>query len=253
MEKEREVSEETEYLFDKTMECPVCGKSFRTKQVKASKAKFLGTEMDLRPIYRGIDTVKYDAVVCINCGYAAIMRDFDAVSDNQIKKIKENISKNFKSPGECEGAYSYNLAIQRYKLALYVSMLKIDKKSDIAYLCLKIAWLYRGFQKNIPESDPDYTRKISSLKEAENQYIEKAYKVFLKALGSEQPPFCGIPDTTFNYMMADLARQCREYENAEHFIFDVLSDKSSGAKLKEKAREELEAIRKDKGKTGEEQ
>ena len=40
--------------------------------------------------------------------------------------------------------YSYEKAIERYKLALYNTLVKKGKNSEKAYECLKISWLYRG-------------------------------------------------------------------------------------------------------------
>ena len=35
---------ETDYIFDKTIKCDVCGKEFKTKQVRTGKARFIGTD-----------------------------------------------------------------------------------------------------------------------------------------------------------------------------------------------------------------
>ena len=47
---------ETDYIFDKTIKCDVCGKEFKTKQVRTGKARFIGTDDILKPLYEGIDT-----------------------------------------------------------------------------------------------------------------------------------------------------------------------------------------------------
>lgn len=63
--------EEGMYVYDKKIECPVCMKEFTTKIVKTGKARFKGSEMDLRPIYEGVDTIKYDVYMCRTDVYAA--------------------------------------------------------------------------------------------------------------------------------------------------------------------------------------
>ena len=40
---------ETDYIFDKTIKCDVCGKEFKTKQVRTGKARFIGTDAVLKP------------------------------------------------------------------------------------------------------------------------------------------------------------------------------------------------------------
>ena len=55
---------EKDLLLDKSYKCPVCGAAFKSKTVKSGRAKSIGTDLDLRPKYSGIDVVKYEAVVC---------------------------------------------------------------------------------------------------------------------------------------------------------------------------------------------
>lgn len=238
--------DENDYIFDKTMTCPVCNKSFKTKQVKIGKPRFAGTDTDLRPVYQGIDTVKYDTVVCLHCGYAALMRNFDSISPRQAKNIKENISKNFKGIAQGVGPYSYDIALQRSKLALYNSVVKQAKLSDRAYLCLKIAWLYRGALLNLDKNTPDYDKVAKEFAINELQFTKNAYDGFMKAIAKEMPPIAGMDEVTINYLMSDLGRRCHDYDNAEKFAFGVIGSRTAPAKVKEKARVEIEMIKKDK-------
>lgn len=73
----KHVVTEEDFLFDKKMQCPVCDKEFKSKTVKTGKPRLLGSDSDLRPKYSGIDSIKYDAIVCPNCGYAALSRFLD--------------------------------------------------------------------------------------------------------------------------------------------------------------------------------
>ena len=50
-------------------------------------------DSDLRPKYQAMDSLKYDAVVCPNCGYAALNRFFNYMTDAQAKLIKANMVK----------------------------------------------------------------------------------------------------------------------------------------------------------------
>lgn len=74
---------ETDYIFDKTIKCDVCGKEFKTKQVRTGKARFIGTDDILKPLYEGIDTCKYDIIMCPHCGYAASLRLFGHHTENR--------------------------------------------------------------------------------------------------------------------------------------------------------------------------
>ena len=86
---------EADLIFEKTFTCKVCDKEFKTKMVRTGKAKLLAQDSDLRPRYQTVDSLKYDAVVCPHCGFAALSRFFNYMTDAQAKLIKANISRNF--------------------------------------------------------------------------------------------------------------------------------------------------------------
>ena len=95
MENSSNKKDESTYVFDKSMNCPVCDADFKTKQVKTGKARFLGTEADLRPLYSGIDTIKYDVCLCPKCGYASTLREFNNVTPKQRALLKEMIGSKY--------------------------------------------------------------------------------------------------------------------------------------------------------------
>ena len=57
--------------------CAVCDKVFKTKMIKSGRLKRLESDMDLRPRYEHIDTLKYSVISCPYCGYTAITRYFE--------------------------------------------------------------------------------------------------------------------------------------------------------------------------------
>lgn len=246
IEKKEKVFNEADYIFDKNMECPVCGRSFKTKKVRAGKARFLGTDSDLRPLHEGVDTVKYDAVVCLHCGYASLERVFTNVTAKQAKEIRDQIGYNFKGMTNSIGAYTYEEAIQRYKLALLCCVIRKMKISERAYVCLKLGWLYRGWKSTLSEADADYEKKKKECDDNEKSFITKAYEGFKIALAKESMPICGMDQYTFSYLMADLARQNKDYDNAQKFIYEIISSRSVSAKVKEKARMLNERIKQEK-------
>ena len=137
---QKQLQMEQDFLFDKTYTCPVCDSEFKAKTVKVGKAKLIGTDMDLRPKYEGIDLLKYDIVLCPHCGYAALTRYYKILSSFQAKRIREIISKAFKAQKESNEIYSYEEALERYKLALANTIVKQGKASEKAYICLKAGW-----------------------------------------------------------------------------------------------------------------
>ena len=172
---------EEDLLFDKTFTCPVCDEEFHSKMIRTGKVKLLSADTDLRPKYQLVDSLKYDALVCPNCGYAALSRFFKFMMPAQAKLIRENISKNFSGLAPTGNIYTYDDAIARHQLALANAVVKKAKTSEKAYTCLKMAWLYRGKAESLPSDTPDYDKVIKELQSSEIELLKNAYEGFLAA------------------------------------------------------------------------
>ncbi len=116
--------EEKDFIYDKTFKCPLCDTDVPTKIMKSGKAKLIGADQDLRPRYEGIDSVKYDVILCPACGYTALTRFFPNLTSPQGKLIKEKISANVKIPIFNNETYTYEEAVDRYQLALVNAVVK---------------------------------------------------------------------------------------------------------------------------------
>ncbi|MDF2542665.1 MAG: hypothetical protein K0S47_2383 [Herbinix sp.] len=238
---------ELDIIFDKTYTCPVCDKEFKTKMVKSGKVKLLSLDTDLRPRYQFVDPLKYDAIVCPHCGFAALSRFFTYVSDMQSKLIKANISSVFKGLKESGDILSYDDSIARHKLALVNAIVKKAKTSERAYTCLKTAWLLRGKAESMPESTADYKNVIANIEKEELEFIAKAYEGFVEAFTKEAFPMCGMDENTVTLLVAELARKVGKYEEASRWISKVLIARDANERLKQKAREIKEAIKSTQG------
>lgn len=230
---------EKDLIYDKTMECPVCRQSFSAKIMKTGKAKLLGTDQDLRPKYEGIDAVKYDVVLCTKCGYASLSRFFSMVTSGQAKLVRENISKNVHLHSYTEDVYSYDYALERYKLALANAVVKRAKASEKAYICLKSAWLLRGYGESLEALGQ--ADKAEQFKAEEEEYLQNAYNGFAEARQSESFPICGMDESTIDYLLAVLALHFKKYEVAGKLITTILTT-STNARTKDKARDLKEQL-----------
>lgn len=228
---------EQDILFEKTYTCPVCDSQFKEKNVRAGKARLLGTDMDLRPNYEHIDTLKYDTVVCPHCGYAALGRYFATVTSLQKKMIRTAICANYKSKDYNGDIYSYDEAIERYKLTLANSIVKKAKASEKAYVCLKMGWLMRGYRSSLSKDIPDYDQKAKSMQEEENEYLKNALEGFLSARQSEPFPMCGMDEITMDYLLAALSIGAGEYDVAAKLLSSILGSTTASGRIKDKARD----------------
>ncbi len=237
---------EEDVLFDKTFTCPVCDSEFHTKVVRTGRIKLVSQDTDLRPKYSMVDSLKYDAVVCPKCGYAALSRFFKFMLPAQAKMIKENISANFKGLSNSGSFYTYDDAIARHQLALANTVVKKAKDSEKAYTCLKLAWLCRGKAESLPKEMPDYENQIKQLQQEETELLANAYDGFMSAFSKEDFPMCGMDETTTTYLIADLARRIGKYEESSRWVSKVLTSRSASDRIKDKARDIKEMINQQK-------
>ena len=124
---------EAQYLFDKRVTCAICDKEFKNKVVKTGKARFLGTDEDLRPKYSNLDTIKYDVYMCPYCGYASVSREFENVTPKQRLLLKAEVCNHQFGKNNVTkdiGYYNYDMAIARYKRALLIAVKKPSKISE---------------------------------------------------------------------------------------------------------------------------
>lgn len=241
---EEKIVLEEDLLFEKTYTCPVCEREFKSKMVRTGKAKLLGADTDLRPKYQGVDSLKYDAVMCPHCGYAALNRYFNFVMSSQAKMIKEQISRTFKDTTPDEKTYDYDTALSRHKLALLNTVVKKGKASEKAYTCLKIAWLYRGKREKIKEDNGD-KHKMEELFREEMQFLTTAFEGFSNAYSKEEFPMCGMDEYTLSYLLADLARRIGKKEEAKKWVAKILVAKSANKRIKDKALDLKELLQKE--------
>lgn len=248
---------EEDFLFLKSVSCPVCDHVFSTIMVKSGRVRRLEPDFDLRPRFKFIDTLKYDVTSCGKCGYTALNKDFPHLSPGQLKLIRENVQKNYKALEEkiTDAAMDYDTAIERYKLALYNSIVKRARMSERSYECLKISWLYRSKIEELLEiefSSNDVAKKkaiineILKCKKEEKRFYQNAYEGLLAAMSQESFPICGMDENTYELLIAVMGFSLEQYENSSRLVSRLISSrtvstniKNRAFDLKEKIREEL--------------
>lgn len=233
---QKAVPPEKDFLLSKTVRCKACDQDFKVKTVKSGKARRLQPDRDLRPRFQYIDTLKYDVASCPFCGYTAMTRDFDRVTPTQIKLIKEQISAKFQpSKAAEEESYSYDTAIERYKLALLNAAVKRGKESEKAYICLKISWLIRGKADTLPGDTQEELAVKEKLKKDEDTFYLQAYEGFSKAISQELFPIYGMDESTMDYLLAYMSFYFKKYEMASKFLGSVLTSATASPRLKDLA------------------
>lgn len=234
---------ETDYLFQKTYECPVCDSKFHAITVKANRARLVHTDMDLRPVYEGFEPLKYESVLCPHCGYAAFGRYFNSITSSQAKAIRENISASFHGTQEEKETLTLEEGLEHNKLCLASAIVKKSKASEKAYICLKGGWLLRSMEEALDPASPGYKEKLEHLKAQEKEYLQNAYEGFVTARQMEGVyPMCGMDEITVDYLVGVLAMEVGQYDVASRLISSILASTAASPRIKDKARDVKEEL-----------
>ncbi len=240
---EKEIKE-TDFIFAKKYECPICDTEFNSLSVKSGKARMIRTEKDLRPVFEGIEPIKYEAVMCPCCGYSVMGRYFKPLTSVQKKGVIENIGKSYagkQGEGEKE-TYSFDDALERITMALAAAIVKYAKPSEKAYICLKGGWLCRAYEESLDPSMDGYDAKMAELKEKENEFMDNAYEGFVNARQSEGFPMAGMDESTVDYLLAVLSMEKGMYDVSSRMIAGILQSVSAPSRIKDKARDIKEEL-----------
>lgn len=233
---EKKPPEETDFLMQKSYVCPVCDRKFKALAVRSTRLRRLDPDADLRPRCAYFDVIKYDTVVCPNCGYAAMGNYFEPLSQFQIKNLREQIMARFRPMEPVEkSTYTYEEAIERYQLCLMSAMVKNAKISEKAYICLKTAWLYNDLIAQLAD-DPKSAEKKAECTDMYEKFYRQAYGGFTQAMMKESPPVCGMNSTTLEYLLANMAMHFNENDVALRYVGSLITSKSASARVKDKAR-----------------
>lgn len=244
--KEVEPPKETDFLLLKSIRCPICDGTFRTPVIKSGRVKRKEPDLDLRPRFEHIDTNKYNVASCPKCGFTAVDRYFTNMPSVQEKFIKEGVLAKLKTPptkpmAELE-AFSYDAALDLYKIALYTSVVKKGKNSEKAYTCLKIAWLLRGKMEELSVDAEKNKEEIAKCKVEYDTFYKQAFDGFVKAMASENYPLAGMDQSTVDLLIAAMAYNLEQYDYASRFVSNLIVSRTAGTNIKNRAHDLKEKI-----------
>lgn len=235
--KAAETAAASQIVYQRKIRCTLCGREFFTSSVRPGRIRFIDTDLDFRPLYDNFDPILYDVVVCPYCGYAALNKFFTRLSEHKAKQVKAKIS-----PGYVSKKYpiilDYEMAIERFKLTLLNSALGDDTNGTKAYICLKLAWLYRGYfdksQKAISRSDEDrlITNELNrGLLEKEMVFLKNARDGFKLAYETDGFPIMGIDQGSMEYLIAELSRRIGDFIECKKWLSLVIQRQNSNKRL----------------------
>lgn len=205
-------------LYDKSCTCPLCGKAFTTKTIKLGKNQVTSIDEDLYAHYSTVNPLLYDIIVCPECGYSAVTKNFSSL----LSKQKEWLSAHFYRGSQIPAYGEYTTideAIHKHKLALLACITRKSKLGEQAYLALHIAWLYRDKGDDAESKD----------------FLKRAYDGFAEALTKENFPILGLDEATLLYMLAAMAHELNKPEESKQYLSSVITMPGLSPRLKDHA------------------
>jgi hypothetical protein len=218
-----------EALYTKEIKCPVCGKNFTSTRVRTSAIKVETRDSDFCVHYKGVNPMFYDIYVCPHCGYAALADRFDKIDVEGKKAVLQNTTPNWTSR-DYGGERTLEQALECYKLALLCAQLKRDKPSELAALCLRIAWLYR----------------FSQDEQEERRFLQAALDEYVAAY--ERQTDNNVNEMNLLYIIGELYRRLGNAAQAVQWFSRVVNhkDRENNPLLISMAREGWQSIKEKK-------
>jgi uncharacterized protein (DUF2225 family) len=213
-------------LYEKTIECPVCGNSFQVNVVKQKAYIVESRDSDFCVHYKEINPLLYDVWICQLCGYAAQKNTFSDITFKRGKLIKDFITPKWVAR-ETEKIIDYKKAISRFKLALISAQISKAKASEVAGICLKIAWTYRFMEQT----------------ENEIHFLQNALEKYLEAYAKERFPYENMDEPTVTYLIGELHRRTGNPEEAATWMSKVINSRAGSERIQKLAREQWQLIK----------
>ncbi len=212
-------------LYNKKVMCPVCNREIEVTKVKTKGCKVKSRDTDMCVHYEDLNVLYYDVWVCEYCGYAALQDKFEGLFTKDIAVIRDKISKNWVRRSFV-GERDVEKAIEAFKLALLTLKVRNAKASELAKVCLRIAWLYRDKE--------DSKRETEFLNFALNSYNE--------AYSKERFPLDKLDEFTCMYIIAELFRRVGKLEDSIQWFSRIVSSAQarSNPKLIDMARDQYQ-------------
>ena len=194
-------------LYDKEIKCPVCNIKFETKKVRGSKLRLIKRDEDFLPYYEGENPIKYNVLVCPNCGYAATESKYDSLTKMEKEIVLTEISSkwNKRSYG---GLRTLDDGIEAYKLALYIGQLLDYNKLDLGLLCLNLGWSYR----------------MKEDKEEEIRFLELAKELLENSFYNEYLNDTNMDELRLSYLIGELNRRLGNIKEALKWFNTTISN-----------------------------
>lgn len=215
-------------LYNKEVVCPVCSEKFLVTKVKSRACKVLKRDSDFCVHYEGINPILYDAWVCENCGYASQADKFFEITPKEADILKSKLMPRWKKRS-LNGERDIETALEAFKIVLISHQLRKAKSSEMAKICMRIAWLYR----------------YKGDDEEESKFIGFALKHYTDTFEKEKFPVDKLDEYTCMYIIGELCFRSGRYDEAVKWFSRLIGSEEARQKpaLIEAARDQYQLVK----------
>jgi uncharacterized protein (DUF2225 family) len=214
-------------LYEQKLTCPVCGYSFPSLTVIASRLRLERTDKDQRPRYKGVEPLYYEIVTCPSCLLSATMDQFPNVSKGHRESLEKKVGA-FRLGMEIKtGVYRDTFAVfAGYYLALLCAEVCFDDHQMITgSLWQKVSRLYQDAE------DEGMFQYASQKALGEYLYAYENFRISERLM----PQLVSA--------IAELYARMGEFDRAREYYFQVKMNKAASPMVKRQADLRLEELK----------
>lgn len=189
-------------IYNTHIDCPVCESSIEYTKIRSKTIRLLKQDSDFCPYYEGENPMLYEAVICSECGYGAHITNFPNINKYEKARVREKITKKW-TKRSFTGHRDTEKALEAFKLVLLNLRDMEAPKSELAKICMRIAWIYRY------KNEEKY----------EVKFMEHALTNYMEAYSQEDLTVEGKLDQyTCIYIIGELCKRLNRYEDSVQWL-----------------------------------
>lgn len=197
--------EETSALYTSHTKCPVCAAKVDFTKVRTKSVKMLKQDSDFCPYYEGENPILYEAVICPECGYGCHVTTFENININEKAKVSKKITTKWHKRS-FSGKRTLDQALEAYKIVLLNLYEREAAKSEIAKICMRIAWIYR-YQNN---------------DELEKKFLDHTLNNYKIAYHEEDLAQGNLDEYTCMFIIGELSKRLERYDESTQWFSRII-------------------------------
>lgn len=222
----RRPDSDAEFLYVKTVECPVCRTSFSAHSVRESRLMTERICPDFRVININFEPLWYYVWVCPECLYAQPTNQFEQITATAAGKIR---GQQQRYPLKGTFQFSTNRTLQEVFLSYFLVLRTLEFMSappvQFGNIWLRLLWLYEDLEEH----------------QWAKQAAEKALAYFDEAIVSGVRSDAG--DQRLFIIMAELCLRLDKRNEALRYLYEVLNIRGGSERYRRQASDRIQDIR----------